>query len=115
MTGLDAEAIVKEAEALLARLDELRLQLEGFQRELRAAAEQQLRGLVEGSMPPERRAAADKLVVRGLRIADEVSAWVVGRSPVGLAQRLLPELRAGMGELQQFLMARPLGDPRLVP
>lgn len=105
MAALDSDALAREAEALLKRLDDLRRDLEAMQRELRRAAEQKAQELVAQGVPLAQQEAAQALVTRGVRICDEVGAWLVGRSPLGLAQRLLPELRAGAEEVQAFLRA----------
>lgn len=103
---LAAREITKGAEEALRYADEARLQAEQYERDLRRALEEQAKATIASMVSPAERDAAERLVTRGVRIVDEVGAWLVGRSPVGLAQKLLPELRAGVGELQDFFRAR---------
>jgi hypothetical protein len=102
---VDLDQLARDAGDLVARLDELRLQLEAFEREARKAAEEWAEQQVVGLVPPYQQAQAKRVVDRSLRIADEVGAWLVGRSPLGLAQRLLPEVRAGLVEVRDLLAA----------
>jgi hypothetical protein len=104
---MDLELATREAtrtaEDWLRRLDELRVQAEQVERELARALEQEARAKVAAYVQPAQRDAAERLVSRGVRVADEVGAWLWGRSPLGLAQRLLPELRGAAGDLKEFI------------
>lgn len=100
---LDLERAAAEAESLMRKLDDVRRGVEELQRQLREAAEERAKEWVMENVPPERRAAAEALLQDALRIADEVGEWLVARSPVGLLQRLVPELRAAAEDARRFL------------
>ncbi|HEV8361297.1 MAG TPA: hypothetical protein VGR28_12670 [Candidatus Thermoplasmatota archaeon] len=105
---------VAAAEDALRRLDQARRDAEKAAREIREALEQQLEQTA-AQWAPDRAAEAQKLAQRTVRIADEIVDWAVGRSPWGLADRLIPELRDGVGELRAFLDAKPLPESKSGP
>lgn len=107
MAGLDLDGAARDAQAWLDALDQVRAQAEATLHDLRVAAEDKALEVVVQVVEPARQPAAKAVVRRGMRIADEVGAWVVAKSPLDLARRLLPELKAGLGEVQAFLATPP--------
>jgi ElaB/YqjD/DUF883 family membrane-anchored ribosome-binding protein len=105
---------VAAAEDALKRLDQARRDAERAAREIREALEQQLEQSA-AQWAPDRAAEAQQLMKRTVRIADEVVDWAVSRSPWGLADRLIPELREGVAELRAFLDAKPLPESKSGP
>lgn len=103
LASVDWEACAKEAEAWIARLDQFRKDLEETERGLRKAAEEQALAWVKGAVPAGKQAEAERLVHDGARILEEVGSWLVSRSPIGLAQRLLPEFRTAAEDARAFL------------
>ena len=93
----------RAAEDLLRKLDELRVQAERLERDLAKAVEQEARAKVAALVKPEQRETAERLVSRGVRVCDEVGSWMWSRSPWGLAQKLLPELRGAAEDLRAFV------------
>jgi hypothetical protein len=108
MMDLDLAQLTREAEQMAARLDDMRRDLEAFRAELVRAAEEKAEEAVASLVAEPQRPAALRLARRGIRVADEVSAWVVGRTAVGLAQRLLPEVRLALADVQELLQPLPV-------
>jgi hypothetical protein len=98
----DALRGAKEAAAHLDDWREAAVKLEG---ELAEAFFREAEGAIDRFLLDAQREPAKALLHRGASIAGEVAAWAFSRSQWGLAARLLPELRAGLADLERLVQA----------
>lgn len=102
MARLDLDATAKELEKLLAEVEKLGKRIEELQHQVGRAADEQAHAAVDRYIAEPQQADAHRIVSRGFRVADEVGTWMGAQGPAALARKLLPEVRAGLTEVQAY-------------